>query len=82
MADLIRARYKGKDTGDGLPHYGGVPARDLHDSDFDNLDNEQKELVRHSDLYTYVPYTEKPREGTAEKPAEPPKSGAEKEGAK
>ena len=78
MTDLIRARYKGKDTGDGLPHFGGIPARDLHDSDFDTLDNEQKELVRKSDLYTYVPYTEKPREASVEKPAESEK----KEGAK
>jgi hypothetical protein len=61
MADVVRARYKGKDTGDGLPHFGGIPARDLHDSDFDVLDDDQKQLVRSSDLYDYVPYTEESR---------------------
>lgn len=61
MADVIRAKYTGKDTGEGMPWYHGVPARDLTDADFDVLDDEQKDLVRHGTLYNYVPYTEKAR---------------------
>lgn len=61
MADVVRAKYKGKDTGDGMPWYHGVPSRDLTDADFDTLDEDQKELVRRGDLYDYVPYTEKAR---------------------
>ena len=67
MADLIRAKYKGQDTGEGLPFHMGIPTRDLHDSDFDALDPEEKELVRRSKLYDYVPYTEKPKAEAAPK---------------
>lgn len=61
MADVIRAKYKGKDTGEGLPYFGGIPAKDLTDPEFDALDDEQKNLVRSSALYDYVPYTERER---------------------
>jgi hypothetical protein len=63
MADIIRAKYKGKDTGEGLPHFHGIPARDLTDADFDTLSDDEKETVRKSDVYDYSTYTDKPREG-------------------
>lgn len=78
MADVVRARYKGRDTGEGLPFHAGVPARDLTDSEFDALDEDGKDTVRKSPLYDYVHYTEKAREGRAprrdtptEQPADP-----------
>lgn len=63
MADIVRAKYKGKDTGEGLPHFHGIPARDLTDADFDVLSDEDKETVRKSDVYDYLTYVDKPREG-------------------
>lgn len=63
MAEVVRAKYKGRDTGEGMPYFHGVPARDLTDDDFDSLTPDNKELVRKSDLYDYTPYTEKSREG-------------------
>lgn len=67
MADLIRAKYKGQDKGEGLPFLPGIPARDLHDTDFDALDADEKTLVRQSNLYDYVPYTEKPKDSAPAK---------------
>lgn len=65
MADVVRAKYRGKDSGDGLPYHHGIPARDLTDDEFDALPDDQKEVVRKSALYDYATYTDKPRDGKA-----------------
>jgi len=81
VAEIVRARYKGKDTGEGLPYLHGIPARDLTDDDFDLLDDERKQMVRSHDLYDYTPYTEKPRGGAAKhEEAAPAKSEKAGEG--
>lgn len=83
MAEVVRVKYKGKDTGEGLPFFAGIPARDLTDEDFDALDADQKEVVKHSAVYDYVPYTEKAREGSRPRrdiPTEPPASVTNTEG--
>lgn len=59
--EVIRAKYKGKDDGEGFPFFHGIPARDLTDSDFDALSEEDKQVVRSSALYDYVPYTQRER---------------------
>jgi hypothetical protein len=78
VAETIRAKYRGKDTGEGLPYFHGIPSRDLTDVDFDNLDDEQKATVRSSTLYDYVPYTERSRSGEVAKSTDQKKDGEAK----
>jgi hypothetical protein len=46
----IKARFKGSE---GEFIYG-IPARNLLDEEYDQLDTDQKKLVRESSLYTLV----------------------------
>ncbi len=41
-----KARYKGKGE-----YFGGIPARNLTDEEYDALTTEQKKTVRESDIY-------------------------------
>lgn len=43
----IKARYKG----DGSEFHMGIPARDLTEEEYDELDKEQKALLRSSPIY-------------------------------
>jgi hypothetical protein len=61
VADLLKYRYVGERDAAGVPvlslaHllYGGIPARDLYESDVAALHEEQRTLVEGSPLYAAV----------------------------
>lgn len=65
MADLLKYRYVGDRDANGVPvnyltHplYGGIPARDLRESDVAGLHEEQIASIEASWLYTKVTQTE------------------------
>jgi hypothetical protein len=74
----IRARFKGKADADGLPleYLNGVPARDLHDDEYDALDTDQKRQVRSSGLYLMVDAKAKADKQEADEPPKQEGGGA------
>ena len=47
----IKARYKG----DGDEYHAGIPKRNLTEDEYDELDSEQKAMLRKSPIYEVVP---------------------------
>lgn len=54
---------KAKFKGDGSEFLNHIPAQDISEEEWELLSAEQKELVRKSPLYEYVPEKRASREG-------------------
>lgn len=73
MSDALKFRYVGSRDASGLPFlylshplYGGIPARDLNESDVAGLHEEQRAMLSESPLYQKVSRDEGRREAAPE----------------
>lgn len=85
VSDPIRATWKGALNADGSPveFIEGIPARDITESEYQALTNEQRAAVRASDLWDQKTDAEmQPALKRAEKAAERATAQAEKEAAR
>jgi hypothetical protein len=71
-AEDIAYRYTGRDPLEA--HHGGIPARDLTESDLRALDKEQRDVLRHSPIYERVESA--PAKAEEKKPDEKPETKA------